>query len=129
MAVSQNYILTSTAEQDFRDVKIWSRKRWGAELTKQYFQDLQSAANDLAQNYQRYKSRDDLNGDTGLSIYAIREHYLIYIPLFNDRIIIVALIRQVRDVPAILKTHAVHIKSEVSEILKTLPADLFKPSL
>jgi plasmid stabilization system protein ParE len=129
VAISQNYILTSTAEQDFRDAKIWSRKRWGAELTKQYFQNLHNAANDLAQNYQRYKSRDDLNGDTGLSIYAIREHYLIYIPLINDRIIIVALTRQVRDVPAILKTHAVHIKSEVSEILRTLPADLFKPSL
>lgn len=126
MAVSQNYILTSTAEQDFRDVKLWSQNRWGADLTKQYFQNLHDAANDLAQNHQRYKSRDDLTGDTGLSIYAIREHYLIYIPLPNDRIIIVVLIRQVRGVPAILKTHAVHIKSEVSEILKTLPADLFR---
>jgi plasmid stabilization system protein ParE len=112
----RHYILTQTAEEDFRDAKKWSRQRWGNDLTKHYFQDLHDAANTLAKNQKQYKARDDLNGDTGLCIDAVREHYLVYIPRGGKQIIIVSLIRQTRDVPSILRSHAVQIKVEIDDI-------------
>ena len=55
-------------------------------------------------------------GDTGLCVHPVREHYVIYAPMDTDEIIIVALIRQTRDVPGILKTHSYKIRQELNEI-------------
>ena len=110
------YILTQTAEKDFRDAKKWSIQRWGNNSTRRYFQDLREAANILAKNQEQYQVREDLNGDTGLCIHAVREHYLVYIPREGNKIIIVSLIRQTRDVPSILRSHAAQIKVEIDDI-------------
>jgi plasmid stabilization system protein ParE len=112
----RHYILTQTAEKDFRDAKKWSRQRWGDDSTKLYFQDLHEAANTLAKNQKQFQAREDLNGDTGLCIHAVREHYLVYIPRGGNQIIIVSLIRQTRDVPSILQSHAAQIKIDIDDI-------------
>lgn len=58
-----------------------------------------------------------LTGMIGLGIYAVREHYLIYVPFEDKKVIIVALIRQSRDVPAILQANGYIIRREFKEIL------------
>ena len=112
----KRYILTKTAERDFRDAKTWSLKRWGAELTHQYFEDLHKGAEYIAQNHRSLRERDDLTGEAGLRVHPVREHYVIYTPLDTDKVIIVALIRQTRDVPGILKSHSYKIRQELNEI-------------
>ena len=112
----RHYILTHTAEKDFREAKKWSRQRWGNDLTKLYFQDLHKAANTLAKNQKQFQAGEDLNDDTGLCIHAVREHYLVYIPRGGNQIIIVSLIRQTRDVPSILQSHAAQIKIDIDDI-------------
>ena len=116
MRQRKHYILTETAEQDLRDAKAWSLKRWGADLTRQYFEDLHKGAEYIAQNHRSLRERDDLTGDTGLCVHPVREHYVVYTPIDTDKIIIVALIRQTRDVPGILKTHSYKIRRELNEI-------------
>ena len=115
MRQRKHYILTETAEQDFRDAKAWSLKRWGADLTRQYFEDLHKEAEYIAQNHRSLRERDDLTGDTGLCVHPVREHHVVYTPIDTDKIIIVALIRQTRDVPGILKTHSHRIRQELNE--------------
>ena len=102
MRQRKQYILTKTAERDFRDAKAWSLKRWGAELIRQYFQDLHNGAEYIAQNHRSLRERDDLTGDIGLCVHPVREHYVVYTSMDTNEIIIVALIRQTRDVPGIL---------------------------
>jgi len=46
----RSYILTETAERDFRLARQWSMRRWGKELTKQYFLDLHDCAENLARS-------------------------------------------------------------------------------
>lgn len=103
------YILTQTAEADFREARIWSKKRWGAELTRAYFRDLHDGAEYVARNWRTLPSKDYLTGDKRLGIYAVREHYMVFVPA-QDKIIIVALIRQTRDVPSILKANSFAIE-------------------
>lgn len=112
----KHYILTKTAERDFRDAKAWSLKRWGAGLTRQYFEDLHNGAEYIAQNHRSLRERDNLSGETGLCVHPVREHYVVYTPIDTDEIIIVALIRQTRDVPGILKTYSFKIRQELNEI-------------
>ena len=52
-----------------------------------------------------------------LSVYPIREHYLVYVPIREKRIAIVALIRQIRDVPAILNANGLVIRRQLKKIL------------
>lgn len=119
MDSSPAYILTSTAERDFRNAKRWSNKRWGKEQTRFYFKELDKAANYIAENHESIARKDYLTGSTGLGVYPAKEHYIIYISVDRKTIIIVALIRQSCDVPAILEANNFRISREIAEI-KTL---------
>jgi len=116
MARSKYYRLTETAEQDFSEAKRWSLARWGKDLTKEYFTDLHEGANYIATHLSSMQKRDDLTGDTGLCIHAVREHYIVYIPSGKQEIIIVALIRQGRNIIRALKGNSYKIKREIQEL-------------
>ena len=115
----RHYTLTKTAEQDFRQAKRWSLSRWGKTLTRQYFEDLHQAAEYIAANHQSLQKRDSLTGESGLGIHPVNEHYIIYVPTGDKEIVIVALIRQTRDVPNILKANQFMIQRELKDILKS----------
>lgn len=116
----RHYVLTATAEQDFREARRWSRSRWGLELTRQYFIDLHEGAEWIARNQQSLPVRDDLAGTSGLGVYPVREHYIVYVPIRKHRIVIVALIRQSRDAPAILAANGYLIRRQLKEIFDKL---------
>ena len=111
------YTLTQTAERDFRQAKAWSLSRWGKGLTQKYFKDLHNAAKYIAAHQSSPQNKDHITGDTGLNVYAVREHYIVYVSTGPNEIIIVALIRQIRDVPNILKANHFMFKRELKEIL------------
>ena len=120
MPNSKHYVLTKTAEKDFRQAKQWSLSRWGKAQTQQYFTDLHQGAEYIAQNQQAIADKDHLTAETGLGIYAVREHYIVYLPVREQYIIVVALIRQVRDVPEILRTNHYRIRREVAALREKL---------
>jgi plasmid stabilization system protein ParE len=111
-----SYILTPTARAQLREAKAWSLARWGQELTEQYFHDLEKAALHIAANHSRYAKRKELAGESGLCLYPVREHYIVYEPLTRKKIAIVAFIRQGRDIPALLSRHAVLFRRELEKI-------------
>lgn len=113
----KHYILTRTAEQDFREARQWSLSRWGKTLTTQYFSDLHDSAEYLSKNHHFLLEKENLTGVAGLGIHAVREHYMIYVAVDNKTVVIVALIRQSRDVPAILKANSYIINRELKEII------------
>ena len=114
----KHYILTESAERDFREARRWSRSRWGDKLTRQYFSDLNSCAENLAANPQRMSPLEQDLDVAELKIFPVREHYLVYVPVQPDLIVIVALIRQTRDVPAILNANSFLIRRQLNEIPK-----------
>ena len=116
----KHYILTATAERDFREAKRWSLSQWSGELTQQYFTDLHKSAESIAENYKRFASMKHVASAAELNIYPIREHYLVYVPISGNCIVIVALIRQTQDVPAILKANGFMIQRQLKEIHKKL---------
>lgn len=110
-------VLTETAANDFREARRWSSARWGKKATSAYFRDLQHAAEHVAAHQAAIPARKELAHDRELGIYPVGEHYLVYVPLDGKRIAIVALIRQVRDVPAILKANHFQIQRALREAL------------
>lgn len=114
------YLLTVTAEQDFQEARRWSLSRWGKELTKQHFTDHHKSVEEIAQSHQRFASAEHLDDQLELKIHPVREHYLVYVPIGKSTIVIVALIRQTRDVPAILRISGFKIKRELKEISEKL---------
>ncbi len=116
----KHYILTATAERDFRAAKRWSLSRWGEELTRQYFTDLHKSAKSIAENYKCFAATEHVTGTTELSIHPVREHYLVYVPIGGNCIVVIALIRQTRDVPVILNANGFMIQRQLKEILKKL---------
>ena len=57
-----------------------------------------------------------MTGTTGLGVYSVREHYIVYVPLHITQIAVVALIRQTRDVPTILKTNSFRIRQQIQNL-------------
>lgn len=116
----KNYTLTDQAKNDLQEAVEWSLNRWNVALTDQYFEDLHKAAQFIAENQSILRTRTELSGDTGLCIYPVREHYIIYLPYSNEHIIIVSIIRQVRDIPTILKKRKHEIRQSVLEIMNRI---------
>lgn len=112
----KHYILTARAEADLREARTWSLARWGKLLTRQYFEDLHNAAEYVAENHPARSDRRDLTGGTGLYVHSVREHYLVYEPLNRRSILLVAVIRQGRDMPAILQKWVGSIRRELADI-------------
>lgn len=110
------YVLTARAAADLREARAWSRARWGKELTRRYFDDLHRGAQFIAESQSALRGRQEFSGGTALLVYPVREHYLVYEPLGERFIAIVAVIRQGRDIPAILQKWATPIRHELIEI-------------
>jgi plasmid stabilization system protein ParE len=119
----KGYVLTARAAADLREARAWSRARWGKELTQRYFEDLHEGAQFIAANHASLRDRHELAGGTALLLYPIREHYLVYEPLAAGFIAIVAVIRQGRDIPAILQKWAAPIRQELIEIRRLIEHD------
>jgi plasmid stabilization system protein ParE len=113
---SKRYVLTLRAANDLREARAWSRARWGKSLTHRYFEDLHKGAQYVAENCHRLPARNELAGDAPLHVYPIREHYLVYETLNSDVIAVVAVIRQGRDLPAILGKWAGSIRRELADV-------------
>jgi plasmid stabilization system protein ParE len=112
----KSYVLTTRAAADLSEARVWSRARWGKELTNRYFEDLHEGAQYIAGNHASFRDRQELAGGTALLLYPVREHYIVYEPLGPRFIAIVAVIRQGRDIPAILQKWAAPIRRELIEI-------------
>lgn len=111
----KNYILTKKAANDLRKAKNWSLARWNKALTQDYFHDLHKGAQYIAENYRSLKSREELTEDTGLFIYPVREHSIVYVPVGEKQIVIVSIVRQCRDIPSLLKKWKDRIREEIEE--------------
>jgi plasmid stabilization system protein ParE len=116
------YVLTETAARDFSDARRWSKARWGERTTRSYFQKLHNGAEYIAGHQAAIASRDELTGDTNLGVYPVGEHFLVYAPIDKNRIAIVALIRQIRDVPALLQANHFQIQRALNEALTEFSA-------
>lgn len=110
------YVLTARAAADLREARAWSHARWGKALTSEYFDDLHEGAQFIAENQAASRGRQELSGGTSLLVYPVREHYIVYEPLGERFIAIVAVIRQERDVPVILQRWSAPIRRELLEI-------------
>ena len=89
----KHYLLTARAAADLREARRWSLARWGKVLTDRYFDDLHAAAQHIAENKESLRSRDELTAGTALLLYPVREHYIVYEPLSDRLIALVAVIR------------------------------------
>ena len=115
-----SYILTPTARQHLREAKVWSLTRWGEKLTKNYFNDLEKAAIFVANNHANLRKHSDISKNLELGLYPVREHYLVFLPLSRDKVVIVDVIRQGRDIPALLGKYGMLIQREIEQIQKSL---------
>ena len=95
-------------------------RRWGPKLTQAYFIELDEAARRLAKDFCIYRSREELAGGRGLLLHPVREHYLVFEPLGKSQIIIVAVLRQSRDIPAILSKGQHLIGRELNALRESL---------
>ena len=116
----KNYVLTLMAERHLEELTAFSLDHWGEGLTDKYLADLHEAAQRIARDHRSYAPRRDLSGGTGLSVYPVREHYIVYESLGKGRIAIAAIIRQGRDMPAILDSWGYQIREALKQIREEL---------
>ena len=72
----KSYVLTARAAADLTEARVWSRARWGKELTNRYFEDLHEGAQYIAENHASLRNRQELAGGTALLLYSVRTNPL-----------------------------------------------------
>jgi len=118
--VTGRYTLTEGARIDSDEIYAKSIKDFGIEQTKKYMAEFDKAAGFVAENHKRVPNRSHLTGETGLSLYPVNNHYLAYYPIADDHIVIVAVIKQVRDLPSRLNQHAERIAQQLSQAMDNI---------
>jgi len=116
LSASKYYTLTARADKDLAELKAWSGARWGDELTQRYMADIHKGVERIAKSYKTLRSRSEFSAGTDLSIYPVREHYIIFYPTAKEHIVIVAVLRQGRDIPGILRANSVDIDRALKKI-------------
>lgn len=111
-----SYTLTPTARRHLREAKAWSLARWGEDLTKDYFHELEKTALFIAGNHAKFAKGKDTGEAKELGIYPARAHYIVYLALSHNKTVIVDIIRQGRDIPALLSKYALSIQRELKQI-------------
>lgn len=111
------YLLTPQAQKSLRIARQWSRNRWGEDLTRRSFEALHKAACHIAQHCKKHSPESVMPVTGNLGTYPVREHYLIYVPWASGQVAIVDVIRQQRDVPAILAKNAPLISCELKALI------------
>ena len=74
----------------------------------------------VARNHRSLPKKGYLTGTTGMGVHAVREHYIVYVPIDEKSIVIVALMRQSRNVPAVLRANDFMIRRQLQEIFERL---------
>jgi len=115
-----HYTLTRRAEKDLAELADWSLARWGGELTNAYLDQLHRGIEWVAKNQQKVAARPDLAADTHLSVYPLREHYVVFIPVGGEHIIILSFLRQGRDVATILRKNSARLTRELKNIMQKI---------
>ena len=117
--MARSYFLSPTAIKHLREHKKWSLNRFGHTITKKYFQDIDKGFQYIADNYKRFPPRLELVGKSGLSIYPILEHYVVYMPI-NDGIHSADILRQAQDIPNILNDNSAIFQRELLQSHKNI---------
>ncbi|MEO1609213.1 MAG: type II toxin-antitoxin system RelE/ParE family toxin [Pseudomonadota bacterium] len=116
---SRNYVLTPGAVDDIREIADWSSGYWGKERTVKYLAELHEGLEYIAANFkvfEKSEARSDLSGGTGLLLYPVNKHFIAFIPIGEQSIAVAAVIRQGRDIPAILQKDGFAIRRDLKEI-------------
>ena len=111
----RRFLFTPAGKKSWDRAKHYSRLHFPNE-TRQYFNDIVDVIESLAGRPHSYTYRDDLAANTGLKIYGVRAHYLIFSILPDDRIAIVAFEKKERDIFAILSRRSSEIRRELSHM-------------
>lgn len=130
MPTSRPYLLTQGAVDDIREIADWSHARWGKDRTVQYLIDLHAGLEYVAGHFSSFidnKTFEELSGGTGLHLYPIGKHYIVYVPIGAKCIAVAAIIRQGRDIPAILQRDGFTLHRELQDIAACLAKGLIKP--
>lgn len=114
--INQHYLLTESAERDFVEARSWSLKRWGKLQTIRYFQKIEDVVVTVAAEELALPGSEEFTGSTQLKVWPVGEHYLVYVPVRKGFVIVVSLIRQVRDVPEIISRNMFVINRELRKI-------------
>lgn len=113
------FFLSPTAIAHLRNHKRWSLAHFGHATTKKYFQDLDQGLQFIADNHERISKHSELAGESTLSIYPVREHYVVFVPLI-DGVHIVDVIGQAQDIPNILGENTALFQRELAQFPPSL---------
>jgi plasmid stabilization system protein ParE len=113
---SSKYTLTRRAEADLDELHEKSLEQFGRIQTNKFMADLKKAAEFAANNIGKVPTRAHLVGDSGLSLYPIHNHFIAYRPVTEDHIVIIAIVRQSRDIAALITAESDRFRADFSEI-------------
>lgn len=113
---SSRYTLTKSAEADLDEIYARSLAQFGRAQTNLFMADFKRAAEFAADHIGKLPTRTHLVGESGLSLYPVNNHYLAYRPVGNNHIVIIAIFRQARDIPALITAEAEKFQKDFLEI-------------
>lgn len=108
-----SYYLTLRAASDLRSIQKYSIEKWGKSVAEIYINDLYKGFQNAANNPDLGALRQDRS--IPFLMIPVREHFIIFEP-FQDGIIILTVLHQVRDIEGIITSFETKFLKDIERL-------------
>ena len=90
--MTQAYILTRGAVSDLEEITRYTNREWGAQKCRDYIQQIENVATELALAQGVFRIRDDLY--PGVRVRRVGRHYIFCLPQSGKPALILAILHE-----------------------------------
>ncbi len=119
--MTSRIVLTPTASEHFRDILIYTKKKYGIEQMHKYSAMLKKGFAEIAANHQNeVGKRLDWKNNIGFELQHIQHYYVVYKIISDNIFVIAAIFHHSMDIPERLKELQRLSQKEISMLNKKL---------
>lgn len=107
----RRFRLTSTAAAQFEKIGRDTAAKWGNDQARRYLIELRDGFETIAARHDRLPPKPAGVGD--LRLHRVNRHYVVFLPLTEEVVAIVAILHERMDVPARLREMQGRLTSDI----------------
>ncbi len=115
------YYLTTEAVANMRAIAQQSVKRWGKSQAKAYQADLTAGFRVIAERHERLPRK--ATGVDDQRLHRVNHHYVVFLVLTPDVIVITTILHEHMDVPTRLHNAQVRMNLELADVRRSVLKD------
>lgn len=121
-----SYRMAKIAMADLRRIAMDTRRQWGKDQALKYVAEMQEGFQHIADRHDALPQHSRLTGASKLRLHRIASHYICYLIMTPDLIIITGMLHERMDIPARLRELQTLTENDIGDLRAKLLRDMLR---